>query len=253
MGLKKDSCNVLFFKQMIVMRKVFLSAAIAMALTMAACSGSQTAEPAAQKDTTQAQPAQLELQDVANRTQMGAKIFVTPQPALMIGTYDENGNPDVMMAAWGGQCDNNQVCFRLSPHRTTTNLRATKEFTLSYATQRDVAESDYFGTVSANDVPDKIARAGFTVTKSQNINAPIIDQYPLTMECRVVKIIEREGDGCFVIGEVVNTIADPSILTDGRIDLDKLQPIVFDASMPSYRSVGGVVGGAWDAGKKFIK
>lgn len=227
-------------------------AALSLTIALAACSGNKEAQPV-EENNVQNEPAKLELADVANRTNMGAKIFVTPQPALMIGTYDENGNPDVMMAARGGQCDNNQVCFRLSPHRTTTNLRATKEFTLSYATQRDVAESDYFGTVSANDVPDKIAQTGFTVTKSQNINAPIIDQYPLTMECRVVEIIEREGDGCFVIGEVVNTIADPSILTDGRIDLDKLQPIVFDASMPSYRSVGGVVGGAWDAGKKFIK
>lgn len=223
-----------------------------MALATACCNKEGEAA-AATSDSTQTVVAALDMKPVAERTNMGAKIFVTPQPALMIGTYDENGNPDVMMAAWGGQCDNNQVCFRLSPHRTTTNLRATKEFTLSYATQRDMAESDYFGTVSANDVPDKIAQTGFTVTKSQNINAPIIDQYPLTMECRVVEIIEREGDGCFVIGEVVNTIADPSILTDGRIDLDKLQPIVFDASMPSYRSVGGVVGGAWDAGKKFIK
>lgn len=223
-----------------------------MALATACCNKEGEAA-AATSDSTQTVVAALDMKPVAERTNMGAKIFVTPQPALMIGTYDENGNPDVMMAAWGGQCDNNQVCFRLSPHRTTTNLRATKEFTLSYATQRDVAESDYFGTVSANDVPDKIAQTGFTVTKSQNINAPIIDQYPLTMECRVVEIIEREGDGCFVIGEVVNTIADPSILTDGRIDLDKLQPIVFDASMPSYRSVGGVVGGAWEAGKKFIK
>lgn len=221
-----------------------------MALATACCNKEGEA---ATSDSTQNGIAALDMKPVAERTNMGAKIFVTPQPTLMIGTYDENGNPDVMMAAWGGQCDNNQVCFRLSPHRTTTNLRATKEFTLSYATVRDVAESDYFGTVSANDVPDKIAQTGFTVTKSQNINAPIIDQYPLTMECRVVEIIEREGDGCFVIGEVVNTIADPSILTDGRIDLDKLQPIVFDASMPSYRSVGGVVGGAWDAGKKFIK
>ena len=134
--------------------------------------------------------------------------------------------------------EQHQVCFRLSPHRTTTNLRATKEFTLSFATQRDVAQSDYFGMVSANDVPDKVARAGFTVTKSTNINAPIINEYPLTLECRVLEIMERDNGGCFVIGEIVNTIADPSILTDGNIDLDKLQPVVFDAASLSYRSVG---------------
>ncbi len=224
---------------------------VALTLAMGACCN-KGQEPATVNEEAQV-CTKLELKPVAERTNMGAKIFVTPQPALMIGTYDENGNPDVMMAAWGGQCDGNQVCFRLSPHRTTTNLRATREFTLSYATVRDVAESDYFGTVSANDVPDKIARTGFTVTKSQNINAPIIDQYPLTLECRVVEIIERGNDGCFVIGEVVNTIADPAILTDGRIDLCKLQPIVFDAAIPAYRAVGDTVGAAWGAGQVFIE
>ena len=224
---------------------------VALTLAMGACCN-KGQEPATVNEEAQV-CTELELKPVAERTNMGAKIFVTPQPALMIGTYDENGNPDVMMAAWGGQCDGNQVCFRLSPHRTTTNLRATREFTLSYATVRDVAESDYFGTVSANDVPDKIARTGFTVTKSQNINAPIIDQYPLTLECRVVEIIERGNDGCFVIGEVVNTIADPAILTDGRIDLCKLQPIVFDAAIPAYRAVGDTVGAAWGAGQVFIE
>ena len=224
---------------------------VALTLAMGACCN-KGQEPATVNEEAQV-CTKLELKPMAERTNMGAKIFVTPQPALMIGTYDENGNPDVMMAAWGGQCDGNQVCFRLSPHRTTTNLRATREFTLSYATVRDVAESDYFGTVSANDVPDKIARTGFTVTKSQNINAPIIDQYPLTLECRVVEIIERGNDGCFVIGEVVNTIADPAILTDGRIDLCKLQPIVFDAAIPAYRAVGDTVGAAWGAGQVFIE
>ena len=224
---------------------------VALTLAMGACCN-KGQEPATVNEEAQV-CTKLELKPVAERTNMGAKIFVTPQPALMIGTYDENGNPDVMMAAWGGQCDGNQVCFRLSPHRTTTNLRATREFTLSYATVRDVAESDYFGTVSANDVPDKIARTGFTVTKSQNINAPIINQYPLTLECRVVEIIERGNDGCFVIGEVVNTIADPAILTDGRIDLCKLQPIVFDAAIPAYRAVGDTVGAAWGAGQVFIE
>ena len=228
------------------MKNRFLSITVSAALALAfvACGNNGSTNKEAEE---------MELQDINNRTQLGAKLFVTPQPALMIGTYDENGNPDVMMAAWGGQCDMNQVCFRLSPHRTTTNLRATKEFTLSFATQRDVAQSDYFGIVSANDVPDKIARAGFTVTKSANINAPIINEYPLTLECKVVEIMERGDDGCFVIGEIVNTIADPAILTDGNIDLDKLQPIVFDMATLSYRSVGGIVGKAWGRGKVFVE
>ena len=224
-----------------------------MMFTLASCGGGTNESAEKVQSENQATPEKLQLQEVANRTQMGPNIFITPQPALMIGTYDENGNPDVMMAAWGGQCDGNQVCFRLSPHRTTTNIRQTKEFTLSFATQRDIAQSDYFGIVSANDVPDKIARAGFTVTKSANINAPIINEYPLTLECKVVELMERPEGGCFVIGEIVNTIADPSILTDGKIDLDKLQPVVFDAATVSYRAVGEQVGKAWDSGKVFVK
>ena len=224
-----------------------------MMFTLASCGGGTNESAENVQSENQATPEKLELQEVANRTQMGPNIFITPQPALMIGTYDENGNPDVMMAAWGGQCDGNQVCFRLSPHRTTTNIRQTKEFTLSFATQRDIAQSDYFGIVSANDVPDKIARAGFTVTKSANINAPIINEYPLTLECKVVELMERPEGGCFVIGEIVNTVADPSILTDGKIDLDKLQPVVFDAATVSYRAVGEQVGKAWGSGKMFVK
>ena len=227
--------------------------ALSMMLTLASCGGGTNESAENVQSENQATPEKLQLQEVANRTQMGPNIFITPQPALMIGTYDENGNPDVMMAAWGGQCDGNQVCFRLSPHRTTTNIRQTKEFTLSFATQRDIAQSDYFGIVSANDVPDKIARAGFTVTKSANINAPIINEYPLTLECKVVELMERPEGGCFVIGEIVNTIADPSILTDGKIDLDKLQPVVFDAATVSYRAVGEQVGKAWGSGKVFVK
>ena len=223
-----------------------------MMFTLASCGGGTKESAENVQSENQATPEKLQLQEVANRTQMGPNIFITPQPALMIGTYDENGNPDVMMAAWGGQCDGNQVCFRLSPHRTTTNIRQTKEFTLSFATQRDIAQSDYFGIVSANDVPDKIARAGFTVTKSANINAPIINEYPLTLECKVLELMERPEGGCFVIGEIVNTVADPSILTDGKIDLDKLQPVVFDAATVSYRAVGEQVGKAWGSGKVFV-
>lgn len=237
------------------MKRSFICTLVAfsMMFTLASCGGGTNESAENVQSENQATPEKLQLQEVANRTQMGPNIFITPQPALMIGTYDENGNPDVMMAAWGGQCDGNQVCFRLSPHRTTTNIRQTKEFTLSFATQRDIAQSDYFGIVSANDVPDKIARAGFTVTKSANINAPIINEYPLTLECKVVELMERPEGGCFVIGEIVNTVADPSILTDGKIDLDKLQPVVFDAATVSYRAVGEQVGKAWGSGKVFVK
>lgn len=201
-----------------------------------------------QKDTTMEV-----INNVESRTNIGAKLFVTPQPALMIATYDAEGNPDVMMAAWGGQCDVNQVCFKLSHHKTTDNLRLNKAFTLSYATVNDVVQSDYFGIVSGNDVKDKVAVAGFTCTKSPNVNAPIIKEYALTMECRVVRMDELDNGGAFVVGEVVNASADESILTEGKIDLSKLKPIVFDAANMSYRTVGEEVGKAWGSGKELIK
>ena len=186
------------------------------------------------------------LQEVAGRKNFGAShaLITTPQPCVMIATWDENKNPDVMMAAWAGQLDYKQIVISLSRHKTTDNLAKTGAFTISFADERTVAESDYFGLVSGNKIPDKVAKAGFTVTPSPNVNAPIINEYPLTLECRVVSF----EDGV-LIGEVVNQSADESILTDGQVDLAKLKPIVFDAAGMCYRALGDVVGKAWGAGK----
>lgn len=186
--------------------------------------------------------------EVAGRKNFGDKhaLMTTPQPCVMIATWDKDHNPDVMMAAWAGQLDYNQVVISLSKHKTTENLELTGAFTISFADERTVAESDYFGLVSANQVPDKVARTGFTVTPSPNVDAPIINEYPLTLECKVVSF----EDG-MLIGEVVNQSADESILTDGKIDLAKLKPIVFDAAGMCYRAIGDVVGQAWGSGKKF--
>ena len=186
--------------------------------------------------------------EVAGRKNFGDKhaLMTTPQPCVMIATWDKDHNPDVMMAAWAGQLDYNQIVISLSKHKTTDNLELTGAFTISFADERTVAESDYFGLVSANQVPDKVARTGFTVTPSPNVDAPIINEYPLTLECRVVSF----EDG-MLIGEVINQSADESILTDGKIDLAKLKPIVFDAAGMCYRAIGDVVGQAWGSGKKF--
>lgn len=186
------------------------------------------------------------LQEVAGRKNFGSNhaLVTTPQPCVMIATWDENKTPDVMMAAWAGQLDYNQIVISLSKHKTTDNLAVTGAFTVSFADERTVVESDYFGLVSGNKVPDKVAKAGFTVTPSPNVNAPIINEYPLTLECRVVSF----EDG-MLIGEVINQSADGSILTDGRIDLAKLKPIVFDAAGMCYRALGDEVGKAWGAGK----
>ncbi len=188
------------------------------------------------------------LQEVAGRKNFGSQhaLVTTPQPCVMIATWDKDHTPDVMMAAWAGQLDYNQIVISLSKHKTTDNLELTGAFTVSFADERTVAESDYFGLVSGNQVPDKVARAGFTVTPSPNVDAPIINEYPLTLECRVVSF----EDG-MLIGEVVNQSADESILTDGKVDLTKLKPIVFDAAGMCYRAIGDSVGQAWGSGKKF--
>ena len=189
------------------------------------------------------------LQEVAGRKNFGAShaLMTTPQPCVMIATWDKDHTPDVMMAAWAGQYDHNQIVVSLSKHKTTENLELTGAFTVSFADIRTVAESDYLGIVSGNNVPDKVAKAGFTITPSPNVDAPIINEYPLTLECKVVSW--KDG---ILVGEVVNMSADESILTDGKVDLAKLQPIVFDAAGMCYRAIGEVVGGAWNAGKKFI-
>ena len=183
-----------------------------------------------------------EVQNVAGRKNFGAAhaLMTTPQPCVMIATWDENKTPDVMMAAWAGQLDHNQVVISLSRHKTTDNLALTGAFTISFADERTVAESDYFGLVSGNQVPDKVAKAGFTITPSPNVNAPIVNQYPLTLECKVVSF-----ENGTLIGEVGNMSADESILTEGKVDLAKLKPIVFDAAGMCYRSLGEVVGKAW--------
>ena len=225
------------------MKQTLFTLAAAVVLFSACCNKQENANEEQTQNT-----AKMELKNVNERVNMGAKLYVTPQPALMIATYDAEGNPDVMMAAWGGQYEGNQVCFQLSSHKTTDNLRLNRAFTLSYADARTVEESDYFGIVSARDVKDKVAKAGFTVTKSANVNAPIIDQYPLAMECRVVDIRDDANGEAVVVGEIVNAVADPAILTDGKIDIKKLNPVAWDASSLNYITLGDSVGKAWHSG-----
>jgi flavin reductase (DIM6/NTAB) family NADH-FMN oxidoreductase RutF len=198
-----------------------------------------------------ATPEKVEVKEVEGRKNFADKTVITHLPALMIATWDAEGTPDVMMAAWGGQCGPKHICFELSAHKTTDNIRLKKAFTISFATKNDVAESDYFGMVSGNDVPDKVARAGFTFTPSPNVDAPIINEYKMALECRVVTFDEDENGGARVVGEVVNMSADESILDEeGNIDLGKLQPVVFDSSKNTYRVVGEKVGDAWGSGKR---
>lgn len=227
-----------------------IAATILCGLALAACTNNQQTENVQSNTNPDNQQKQQKVEEVSGRVNFGAKhaLVTTPQPCVMIATWDKNHTPDVMMAAWAGQLDYNQIVISLSEHKTTDNLRETGAFTVSFADERTVAESDYFGTVSGHDVANKVAKVGFTVTPSPNVDAPIVNEYPLTLECRVVSF-----ENGMLIGEVINQSADESILTDGKIDLAKLKPIVFDASGMSYRAIGEEVGKAWGNGKKFIE
>jgi len=218
------------------------------ALLMAACGNKEqknneemNVNPAKEK---------VEIKEVEGRKNFSDKAVITPLPAIMIATWDEKGNPDVMMAAWGGQCGAKHITFELSKHKTTDNIRLKKAFTISFATKGDIVQSDYFGIVSGNDVPDKVAKAGFTITPSPNVDAPIVNEYKLTLECKAVTFEEDENGGARVVGEIVNMSADESILDEeGNVDLAKLQPVIFDSSKNEYRVVGEKVGTAWGSGK----
>ena len=181
------------------------------------------------------------------RKNFGVKSWVYPQPVLMVGTYDESGKADVMNAAWGGQYDTKLVMLCLGEHQTTKNIRAKGAFTVSFADVAHMVACDYVGIVSATDTPDKLEKAGFHTTKAEFVDAPVIDELPLTLECKLVKFNE---DG-IVVGEIVNISADASILDgEGNIDTDKLDAIIFDPIQAAYRKVEGKVGSAFQDGAR---
>ena len=178
------------------------------------------------------------------------KGFVTPLPVFIIATYDKDEKPNAMNAAWAGQAGGDLISITLGDHVSTENIKLNKAFTVSFATKEFIAESDYVGIVSQAQVPNKLDKAGFTVTKSDKVNAPIIDQLPVALECNVKDIIEEYGS-IRVVAQIVGLKADEKVLTDDKVDLDKLGPLVFDSSALAYRVIGGIAGGAWNAGKKF--
>ena len=182
-----------------------------------------------------------------SRINFGSKPWVVPMPVLIIGTYDENGVPNAMNAAWGMISDFKEISISMSDHKTTENFAKTGAFTVSFATAHTVVPCDSVGIVSANDVPDKFSRAGFHATKSAYVNAPIIDELPMTVECRLIKFNE---DG-ICIGEIVNVSADEAILDEkGIVDAKKLDPIIYDGASHAYWSFGERVGQAFSDGKK---
>lgn len=181
------------------------------------------------------------------RKNFGAKTYLYPQPVMIIATYDENGKPNAMNAAWGGIVGGNEIIFDLGSHKTTDNILKTKAFTVAVGDVEHVVECDYVGIVSANSDPDKMEKAGFTTTKSEFVNAPIINELPLSLECELIKVI----DGGKFLGEIKNVSADEKILdADGKIDLTKFAPITYDPANFGYYRLGEKVGQAFSDGKK---
>ena len=178
-----------------------------------------------------------------SRIDLGAKPYIFPMPVLIIGTYDESGIPNAMNAAWGSITDEDEISISMGSHKTTDNLAVTGAFTVSMATEDYVTACDYVGVVSGRDVPDKFKRAGFTHTKSSFVNAPIINELPMTLECEV-KSFEDE----ILIGKIRNISVADSVLTEGKIDPAKLKPITFDPVNHTYTGLGTALGKAFSDG-----
>ncbi len=180
------------------------------------------------------------------RKNFGPKTWMYPLPVLIVGTYDENGNPNAMNAAWGGIYDTDQIMLCLSEgHKTYKNIKAKGAFTVSMATADHVVACDYVGMESGNKVENKFTKAGFTAAKSEFVDAPIINELPMTIEC---KLLGETPEG-ILIGQIVNISADESILdTDGKISPELLKPITYDSVHHTYRTLGEVVGHAFQDG-----
>ena len=176
----------------------------------------------------------------------GRKSIITPEGVFIIGTYDENGVPNAMNVAWGMQSDEGEITLMLAKHKTTENFEKTGAFTVAFGTADTVVISDYFGVETGKKI-NKIEKAGCHTHPSAHVNAPIIEEYPLTLECKVKSWDTETG---YLIGEIVASQADESILTDGKVDLGKLRPIIFDPSFNAYRVIGEVVGKAFGNGLK---
>ena len=180
---------------------------------------------------------------------LGTKPFIMPMPVLIIGTYNEDGSADAMNAAWGTLCEMNTVALYLSEgHKTVANIRARKAFTVAIADEANMIPADYVGLVSAHTENRKIEKSGFTVTKSKRMDAPVIKELPLTLECELDYIDEKSGG---VYGKILNVVADEKVLDEsGNVDLNKLNPISYDPASRSYFTMVKKVGKAFSIGAK---
>ena len=181
------------------------------------------------------------------RQNFGVQTYIYPQPVLIVGTYDSEGKPNAMNAAWGGICGRDKVMICMSDHRTTENIAETKAFTVGIGDAKCVTACDYVGIVSGKNTPDKMEKSGFTTTEAEFVHAPVMEQLPISLECTLERVI----DGEMYIGRIVNVSIDEQYLDEkGMPDLSKFSPITYDPAHHTYIALGEVVGKAFSDGKK---
>ena len=182
------------------------------------------------------------------RKNFGAKPILYPQPVFIIATYNQDGTANAMNAAWGGISEANEISMCISEnHKTTENVLTRKAFTVSMATEAYVTACDYVGLVSGSNESNKMEKAGFHTVRSEFVDAPLIVELPMAVEC---KLISYDPESCRMVGEVINVCADESVLTDGKIDPAKLRPITYDGMNHTYLALGKKVGDAFSDGAK---
>ena len=182
------------------------------------------------------------------RKNFGAKPWTYPQPVLILATYGEDGTPDAMNAAWGGISEASEISVCISEgHKTTANILARKAFTISRAAAEQMVACDYVGIASGNTEPRKLEKAGWHTTRSEFVDAPLIDELPMALECRLVSY---DPETCRMVGEIINVSVDESAMTDGKVDVAKVAPITFDPFNNAYHVIGEKVGNAFADGKK---
>lgn len=181
----------------------------------------------------------------------GSKAWVLPQPVLIIGTYNKDGVANAMNAAWGGQFDMHEIIISMGSHATTENLAINGEFTVAFATTETAIASDFVGIVSAKKDADKMKKTGWKAEKAPNVNAPVFDVFPMTLECRIKQKIDESPEGYYLVAEIVNVLCKEEYLAeDGKPDVEKMNLITFDPVHMGYIQLGTRVANAFADGKK---
>ena len=185
---------------------------------------------------------------------LGVMPALFPMPVVVVAAYDENGKPNAMTAAWVQICDKDKIALFVDPeHKTMKNILATKAFTVATADLAHMAEADFIGIASGNQMPDKFEKSGLHEMKSEFVNAPVIAELPVSLDCELVDVIDTEHVYAMV-GKIVNVSAEESIIgNDGKVDPEKIQALIFDQFHNGYFVVGEKVGQGWSAGKELVK